>query len=80
MSMHQLNQETVDFIAQLESEFGLSIEVVNELFAMANYGPTEACLRARAKIAHEAERSYPYYSHRLSTPHCDTSPRPIKVL
>jgi hypothetical protein len=57
MSMRQLNQETVDLIAQLESEFGLSIEVAKELFAMAKYGATEDYLRERAEIAREAERS-----------------------
>ncbi len=57
--MGQLNQETVDLIAQLESEFGLSIEVVNELRAMAKYSAPEDYLRARAEIAREAEPSHP---------------------
>ncbi len=59
MSIHQLNQETVDLIAQLESEFELSIQAVNELRAMAKYGATEDYLRERAEIAHEDERSHP---------------------
>ncbi len=57
--MHQLNQETVELIAQLEREFGLSIQEANELRAMVKYGATEDYLRARAEIAREAEPSHP---------------------